>query len=68
MQIPETPWEKAREGNALSVQELGISAAMANFVPLSRTCSGPSIPWLKTHPVARQHQAGQAAELSPSIC
>lgn len=48
MQIPETPWEKAREGNALSVQELAISAAMANFVPLSRTCSGPSIPRLKT--------------------
>lgn len=37
MHIPEMLWEKAREGDALSVQELGFSAAMANFVPLSRT-------------------------------
>lgn len=36
-------WGKAREGNALSVQEQVFSAAMANFVPLSRTWSGPSI-------------------------
>lgn len=48
IQIPEMPWEKAREGNALFVQELSFSEAMANFVPLSRTRSGPSIPQLKT--------------------
>lgn len=41
-------WGKAREGDALSVQELGFSTAMANFVALSRTWSGPSIPQLKT--------------------
>lgn len=56
-------WEKGREGNARSVQELGLSAAMPKFVPLSGDSVGTCHP-LAEDPMAGQRQPGQGADIS----
>lgn len=56
-------WEKGREGNTRSVQELGLSAAMPKFVPRSRDSVGTCHP-LAEDPMAGQRQPGQGADIS----